>query len=162
VIPAQPRGRRSGWSRCFNAASPLRGRWLLLPLAQNLLVEKRIFEQGTAALRQTDRTMPASASMWQRDRCSICVNPGTGRAPRPKRRSETQPPIDPLDELILALFDIGRLLFGDYVQPPVAIFNYYIDLGQSIVRSDCFHRVLHAYARPGFEPMTFDRIAGIP
>jgi len=52
-------------------------------------------------------------------------------------------------------------LFGDYVQASGAIFNYYIDLRQIISDPNLFHRVLHAYAGR-LEPLTFDRIAGIP
>ncbi|TWB93249.1 uridine monophosphate synthetase [Synechococcus sp. Ace-Pa] len=132
---------------------------LLLPLPQNLLVEKDI-EQGTAALRQQIETMRLRLDVGSADRCSIWL-PAPGAPREPKAPSETQPPIDPLDELILALFDIGCLLFGDYVQASGAIFNYYIDLRQIISDPNLFHRVLHAYAGR-LEPLTFDRIAGIP
>ncbi len=69
--------------------------------------------------------------------------------------------VDPLDELIVELFDVGCLLFGEYVQASGAIFNYYIDLRQIISDPNLFHRVLHAYAGQ-LEGLRFDRIAGIP
>ncbi len=59
------------------------------------------------------------------------------------------------------LFDIGCLLFGEYVQASGAVFNYYIDLRQIISDPNLFHRVLHAYAGV-IEGLEFDRIAGIP
>ena len=61
----------------------------------------------------------------------------------------------------MELFDIGCLLFGDYVQASGAVFNYYIDLRQIISDPNLFHRVLHAYAGQ-LEGLMFDRIAGIP
>ena len=69
--------------------------------------------------------------------------------------------VDPLDELIVELFDVGCLLFGEYVQASGAIFNYYIDLRQIISDPNLFHRVLHAYTGQ-LEGLRFDRIAGIP
>ena len=66
-----------------------------------------------------------------------------------------------MDSLILDLFDIGCLLFGDYVQASGAVFNYYVDLRQIISDPNLFHRVLHAYAGQLAE-LVFDRIAGIP
>jgi uridine monophosphate synthetase len=64
-------------------------------------------------------------------------------------------------ELIVELFDIGCLLFGDYVQASGAVFNYYIDLRQIISDPNLFHRVLHAYGQL-LTQLDFDRIAGIP
>ena len=68
---------------------------------------------------------------------------------------------DPLESLIVDLFDIGCLLFGEYVQASGALFNYYIDLRQIISDPNLFHRVLHAYAGQ-LQGLEFDRIAGIP
>jgi len=66
-----------------------------------------------------------------------------------------------LTSLIIDLFDIGCLLFGDYVQASGAVFNYYIDLRQIISDPNLFHRVLHAYSGQ-LEGLIFNRIAGIP
>jgi uridine monophosphate synthetase len=79
-------------------------------------------------------------------------------APTPGAPEE---PGDPLASLIVDLFDIGCLLFGDYVQASGALFNYYIDLRQIISDPNLFHRVLHAYAGQ-LKGLEFDRIAGIP
>lgn len=69
--------------------------------------------------------------------------------------------LDPMEALILDLFDIGCLLFGEYVQASGAVFNYYVDLRQIISDPNLFHRVLHSYAEL-LQGLTFDRIAGIP
>ena len=69
--------------------------------------------------------------------------------------------VDPLAELIIDLFDIGCLLFGEYVQASGAVFNYYVDLRQIISDPNLFHRVLHSYSSL-LEQLNFDRIAGIP
>ena len=66
-----------------------------------------------------------------------------------------------MEQLILDLFDLGCLLFGEYKQASGAIFNYYIDLRQIISDPNLFHRVLHAYAAC-LEGLSFERIAGIP
>jgi uridine monophosphate synthetase len=66
-----------------------------------------------------------------------------------------------LEGLILDLFDIGCLLFGEYVQASGAVFNYYVDLRQIISDPNLFHRVLHSYCDL-LAPVDFDRIAGIP
>jgi uridine monophosphate synthetase len=68
---------------------------------------------------------------------------------------------DPLAPLIVDLFDIGCLLFGEYVQASGAVFNYYIDLRQIISDPNLFHRVLHAYGSL-LQDLSFERIAGIP
>ena len=66
-----------------------------------------------------------------------------------------------MEALILDLFDIGCLLFGEYVQASGAVFNYYVDLRQIISDPNLFHRVLHSYAEQ-LQGLAFDRIAGIP
>ncbi len=138
---------------------------LLMPLPQNLLVEDDIAERA-AALKQRiserrDRWLEGRAHD-QSDVCSLWL---------PERRkdateeagpaSDADGSGDPLASLILDLFDIGCLLFGDYVQASGAVFNYYVDLRQIISDPNLFHRVLHAYAGQLGE-LVFDRIAGIP
>jgi uridine monophosphate synthetase len=123
---------------------------LLLPLPQNLLVEDDMAERAERLKQRIEErrshwleSQPRSAA----DTCQLWL-PG-------------RPEEDPLAGLILALFDIGCLLFGEYVQASGAVFNYYIDLRQIISDPNLFHRVLHAYAGL-LEPLAFDRIAGIP
>ncbi|QPN59944.1 bifunctional orotidine-5'-phosphate decarboxylase/orotate phosphoribosyltransferase [Synechococcus sp. CBW1002] len=124
---------------------------LLLPLPQNLLVEDdigpraeqlklRIEEQRLRCLEARPIGGDGSCQLW---------------LPQPEAA------VDPMEELIVDLFDIGCLLFGEYVQASGAVFNYYIDLRQIISDPNLFHRVLHAYAEV-IEGLPFDRIAGIP
>ena len=123
------------------------GDGLLLPLPQNLLVEDDIAERA-AALKQQ---ISDSRDLWlnQQERAGSCA---LWQAP-----ADT----DPMEQLILDLFDIGCLLFGEYVQASGAVFNYYVDLRQIISDPNLFHRVLDAYAGCMAE-LAFDRIAGIP
>jgi uridine monophosphate synthetase len=67
----------------------------------------------------------------------------------------------PHQELILQLFDLGCLLFGEYVQASGATFSYYIDLRKIISNPQTFQQVLRAYSEI-LKTLTFDRIAGIP
>jgi uridine monophosphate synthetase len=85
--------------------------------------------------------------------------PGSGADPSPSSSSELES--DPLAALIIDLFDIGCLLFGEYVQACGEVFKYYIDLRQIISDPNLFHRVLHSYAEK-LEGLEFERIAGIP
>lgn len=123
------------------------GDGLLLPLPQNLLVEDDMAERAAALKGQIN----GIRDRWLEQR------PGSGSCVL------WQPPAaaDPMDQLILDLFDIGCLLFGEYVQASGAVFNYYVDLRQIISDPNLFHRVLDAYAGCMAE-LAFDRIAGIP
>ncbi|MBF2098493.1 MAG: bifunctional orotidine-5'-phosphate decarboxylase/orotate phosphoribosyltransferase [Gloeomargaritaceae cyanobacterium C42_A2020_066] len=67
----------------------------------------------------------------------------------------------PHQDLILHLYDEGCLLFGEYRQASGEVFPYYVDLRRVISNPQLFNQVLLAYARL-LEPLTFDRIAGIP
>jgi uridine monophosphate synthetase len=64
-------------------------------------------------------------------------------------------------DLILQLYDIGCIMFGNYVQASGAVFPYYIDLRKIISNPQVFSQVLLAYASI-LQDLTFDRIAGIP
>ncbi|MBC1260874.1 bifunctional orotidine-5'-phosphate decarboxylase/orotate phosphoribosyltransferase [Synechococcus sp. BSF8S] len=135
---------------------------LLLPLPQHLLVEEGM-AAGTRALRRQIETMRAHWEGGTADRCDLWlpaqrVDAGSVE----QQRLEDQHVDDQrLDELLVDLFDIGCLLFGEYVQASGAVFNYYIDLRRIISDPNLFHRVLHAYAEP-LGHLKFDRIAGIP
>lgn len=124
---------------------------LLLPLPQNLLVEDDMASRAEALKQQ----ITAKRQQWLEERDK--GNPDTCALWLP----EKQPSADPLESLIVDLFDIGCLLFGDYVQASGAVFNYYVDLRQIISDPNLFHRVLHAYAGK-LQGLEFDRIAGIP
>lgn len=64
-------------------------------------------------------------------------------------------------ELILQLYDIGCIMFGDFVQASGAVFPYYVDLRKIISNPQIFTSILSAYANI-LETLKFDRIAGIP
>ncbi|MEX0588258.1 MAG: bifunctional orotidine-5'-phosphate decarboxylase/orotate phosphoribosyltransferase [Cyanobium sp.] len=132
---------------------------LLLPLPQNLLVEDDIGPRAEALKRTITRKreeLLARADQHDGDACVLWLPGGDGAA-----GANGQAAADPLESLIIDLFDIGCLLFGDYVQASGAIFNYYVDLRQIISDPNLFHRVLHAYAMQ-LQGLAFDRIAGIP
>ncbi len=67
----------------------------------------------------------------------------------------------PYQDLILQLYDIGCILFGEYVQASGATFPYYVDLRKIISNPQIFHQILSAYADI-LKDLSFDRIAGIP
>ena len=68
---------------------------------------------------------------------------------------------EPNRDLILQLYDIGCVVFGDHVQASGAIFPYYIDLRKIISIPQIFHQIVSAYADI-LKDLKFDRIAGIP
>ncbi len=120
---------------------------LLLPVPQNMLMEDRLGERVAELKGQiaTIRDRVISSRQPAEDRCELWL---------PARCEQ-------LDSLIVDLFDIGCLLFGEYVQASGALFNYYIDLRRIISNPNIFHRVLHAYSLL-LADLNFDRIAGIP
>lgn len=68
---------------------------------------------------------------------------------------------EPYRDLILQLYDIGCVIFGDHVQASGAVFPYYIDLRKIISIPQIFHQIVSAYADI-LKNLKFDRIAGIP
>jgi len=166
---------RSLWSEEDNLAAMLEAGLssaadgLLLPLPQHLLVEDDLAAKAEALKQQisstrerwlenqarNDQTPKAVAS------CDLWL-PGPSRPREPLEAQQEVPHHDEaLSSLVVDLFDIGCLLFGNYVQASGAVFNYYIDLRQIISDPNLFHRVLHAYAGQ-LEGLMFDRIAGVP
>ena len=141
---------------------------LLLPLPQNLLIEDAIGAKSQALKEQINSQREAwlESQSVSESGCALWLP----QPPAPAEALGAKPAVqrgmvDHLDEelanLVVELFDIGCLLFGEYVQASGAIFNYYIDLRQIISDPNLFHRVLHAYAGQ-LEGLMFDRIAGIP
>ncbi|MFM7361366.1 MAG: bifunctional orotidine-5'-phosphate decarboxylase/orotate phosphoribosyltransferase [Cyanobium sp.] len=133
---------------------------LLLPLPQNLLVEDDIAERAAELKQRIEsrrRHWLESRPAGSGDTCSVWLPGADGGA----QGESDGAALDPLAPLILDLFDIGCLLFGEYVQASGAVSNYYIDLRQIISDPNLFHRVLHGYAGQ-LEHLAFDRIAGIP
>jgi uridine monophosphate synthetase len=64
-------------------------------------------------------------------------------------------------KLILQLYDIGCIMFGNFVQASGATFPYYVDLRKIISNPQVFEQILTAYAEV-LQTLSFDRIAGIP
>lgn len=115
---------------------------------------------GKATVPQDGNGVPTAAGPSGPDGARGASTPDAAPA-GPTLAAAEAGPSDPLESLIVDLFDIGCLLFGDYVQASGALFNYYIDLRQIISDPNLFHRVLHAYAGQ-LQGLNFDRIAGIP
>jgi uridine monophosphate synthetase len=148
---------------------------LLLPLPQNLLVEddmaeragqlrERIEARRRQWLANQGEGDGASCSLWLPDSGldgASAQDAGAAPATASLQLGGFAAEEEALTSLIIDLFDIGCLLFGDYVQASGAVFNYYIDLRQIISDPNLFHRVLHAYSGQ-LEGLIFDRIAGIP
>ncbi len=67
----------------------------------------------------------------------------------------------PHEDLILQLYDMGCIAFGDHVQSSGSTLPYYVDLRKIISNPQVFHQILSAYADI-LKDLVFDRIAGIP
>ena len=144
---------RSLWSKKHNLASLIdiglnsTGEGLLIPVPQdflandNLAAEAANLNQKLNTYRQAKNNQAASCAIWTADVCLLTSHP--------------------YQSLILELFDIGCLLFGEYVQASGATFSYYIDLRKIISNPHIFNQVLDAYGDI-VRRLEFDRIAGIP
>jgi uridine monophosphate synthetase len=123
------------------------GDGLLIPIplevlgSENLGSEVRDLNQRIDLLRQQVCQENAKCDLWVPDVCFLEEHP--------------------YQDLILQLFDIGCILFGEFVQASGEVFPYYIDLRKIISNPQLFHQILNAYADI-LETLTFDRIAGIP
>ena len=144
------------------------GDGLLLPLPQSLLNDSDINGQTEALKQRINQIREDHLSQLQQpdapsDQCRIWPHAEhTPPALADSNRSAVTTNIDPeLRELVIDLFDIRCLLFGEFKQASGAIFNYYVDLRQIISDPALFHRVLDCYAQV-LRPLSFDRIAGIP
>jgi uridine monophosphate synthetase len=144
---------RSLWSKKHHLESLINiglnstGEGLLIPIPQdflassNLKLEVADLNQKINSYRQAKRNQAASCEIWTPDVCLLTQHP--------------------YQDLILQLFDIGCLLFGEYVQASGATFSYYIDLRKIISNPQLFNQVLSAYGDI-VQTLAFDRIAGIP
>ncbi|MEB3277364.1 MAG: bifunctional orotidine-5'-phosphate decarboxylase/orotate phosphoribosyltransferase [Lyngbya sp.] len=120
---------------------------LLLPVPPCLLTEEnrtqgvREFRDRINEIRSQDVHESPSCNLWLPDVCFL----------------EHQPHRD----LILQLYDIGCIIFGEHVQSSGEVFPYYVDLRRIISIPQIFHQIVSAYAEI-LEGLAFDRIAGIP
>ncbi|WP_017297890.1 bifunctional orotidine-5'-phosphate decarboxylase/orotate phosphoribosyltransferase [Nodosilinea nodulosa] len=123
------------------------GRGLLLPIPQDWLGQDDVGARVRSLQRQIQQVRSglaqgsASCQLWMPNVCTFDSHP--------------------LQNLILQLFDVGCILFGEFVQASGAVFPYYIDLRTIISNPQLFQQVLNAYAAI-LQDLTFDRIAGIP
>ncbi|MBE9167842.1 bifunctional orotidine-5'-phosphate decarboxylase/orotate phosphoribosyltransferase [Pleurocapsales cyanobacterium LEGE 06147] len=144
---------RSIWAEEGNLAPILtagldrNGNGLLIPVPQDLLAQDNLAQQLEALNDQIqivrDKVVEegSSCELWTANVCFFNQHPH--------------------QDLILQLFDIGCLLFGEYVQASGKTFSYYIDLRKIISNPQVFNGVLKAYADI-LKNLTFDRIAGLP
>jgi uridine monophosphate synthetase len=137
-------------TQLLGAGLDANGDGLLIPVPQRLLSHEQPAEQTKLIdnLReeiQQERHRIASGnptcSVWVPDVCFLEHHP--------------------YEDLILQLYDMGCIAFGDHVQSSGLTFPYYVDLRKIISNPQVFHQILTAYADV-LKNLDFDRIAGIP
>jgi uridine monophosphate synthetase len=155
-------GEEGNLQRLLESGLNQAGDGLLLPLPQSLLNESDINRQTAALKTRINKireehlnTQLEILSQQPTEECRIW--PHTNRT----NAAEQNTIENDLRELVIDLFDIKCLLFGEFEQSSGAIFNYYVDLRQIISDPALFHRVLDCYAQV-LRTLKFDRIAGIP
>lgn len=123
------------------------GSGLLIPVPQDFLQQDTLEEsildlnQKINNIRQDVMETDRFCQIWTSDVCLLTDHPH--------------------QDLILQLYDLDCILFGDYIQASGKKFPYYIDLRKIISQPQIFQQVLNAYSEI-LETLTFDRIAGIP
>jgi uridine monophosphate synthetase len=144
---------RSIWAEGANFSELIKaglndnGEGLLIPVSQDLLASDRLEEEIKLLNREVNQTRnevmgeASSCNLWTSDVCLLEKHPH--------------------QDLVLQLFDLGCLLFGEYVQASGETFSYYIDLRKIISNPQVFNQVLNAYAEI-LNNLEFDRLAGIP
>lgn len=160
-------GEEGNLQRLLKSGLNQAGDGLLLPLPQSLLNENDINRQTAALKTRINKireehlnTQLEILSQQPTEECRIW--PHTNRTNAAEQSNVEQNIIEnDLRELVIDLFDIKCLLFGEFEQSSGAIFNYYVDLRQIISDPALFHRVLDCYAQV-LRTLKFDRIAGIP
>jgi uridine monophosphate synthetase len=140
-------GNKNNLESLVNAGLNNSGEGLLIPIPQDFIASDNLsskvaeLNQQINTYRESKTSQVSSCEIWTPDVCLLTQHP--------------------YQDLILQLFDIGCLLFGEYVQASGAIFSYYIDLRKIISNPQLFNQVLSAYGDI-VEKLEFDRIAGIP
>lgn len=123
------------------------GEGLLIPVPQDLLSHEHPAEPLRSLRADVNQARAqviregSTCDLWLSDVCTLNQHPHL--------------------DLILQLYDIGCILFGNFVQASGATFPYYIDLRKIISNPQIFHQILSAYAGI-LKDLSFDRIAGIP
>jgi uridine monophosphate synthetase len=144
---------RSIWSegsdfhKILAASLNTNGDGLLIPVPQDMLAQDDLSEQIRFLQKNVNQAKmethldSSSCSVWVSNVCLLDKHP--------------------LQDLILQLYDIDCIMFGNYVQASGAVFPYYVDLRKIISNPQLFNQVLSAYEKI-LKTLTFDRIAGIP
>lgn len=123
------------------------GDGLLIPVPQDMLASDNLSEQVQSLREEVINARieivreGSTCSVWLPDVCLLNQHPQL--------------------DLILQLYDIGCIMFGNFVQASGATFPYYVDLRKIISNPQIFHQILNAYADV-LKNLSFDRIAGIP
>ncbi len=123
------------------------GGGLLIPVPQDWLSDRSVGDRIKPLHTELNQTRNqivqagSSCDLWLSNLCTL----------------KPQPHLD----LILQLYDLGCILFGEFVQASGATFPYYIDLRKIISNPRVFQQILQAYAEV-LQGLSFDRIAGIP
>ena len=122
---------RSLWSKKSNLETLINiglnntGEGLLIPIPQDFLANDNLaskvasLNQKINSYREAKTQQAGSCEIWTPDVCLLTQHP--------------------YQDLILELFDIGCLLFGEYVQASGATFSYYIDLRKIISNPQLFN-----------------------
>jgi uridine monophosphate synthetase len=120
---------------------------LLIPVPQDMLAQEDLSKQVQSLQEEINISRKKilhdalSCSVWLPNVCLLKQHPH--------------------QDLILQLYDIGCILFGNFVQASGETFPYYIDLRKIISNPQIFNQVLHAYEEI-LKTLKFDRVAGIP
>ncbi|MBW4631088.1 MAG: bifunctional orotidine-5'-phosphate decarboxylase/orotate phosphoribosyltransferase [Iphinoe sp. HA4291-MV1] len=123
------------------------GDGLLIPVPLDMLTQECLSEQIQSLQAEVNQAKTeiihdaSSCSVWLPDVCFLEQHPQ--------------------QDLILQLYDLGCIMFGDYVQASGNTFPYYVDLRTIISNPQVFNQVLNAYAEI-LKSLKFNRVAGIP
>jgi len=137
----------SNFTKILAAGLNANGDGLLIPIPQDMLAiehpSKKIQRLRAEVNQARNRIIDegSTCAVWLPDVCLLNQHPQL--------------------DLILQLYDIGCIMFGNYVQASGATFPYYIDLRKIISNPQIFHQIVSAYAEI-LKDLNFDRIAGIP
>ncbi|MBD2344371.1 bifunctional orotidine-5'-phosphate decarboxylase/orotate phosphoribosyltransferase [Anabaena subtropica] len=123
------------------------GNGLLIPVPQDMLASQNLSEEIQFLRAEINQVREgivldgSSCAVWLPDVSAVNQHP--------------------LHDLILQLYDIDCIMFGNFVQASGAVFPYYIDLRKIISNPQIFNQVLSSYEEI-VKNLTFDRLAGIP
>ncbi|WP_138501948.1 bifunctional orotidine-5'-phosphate decarboxylase/orotate phosphoribosyltransferase [Nostoc sp. PA-18-2419] len=144
---------RSIWSeepnlkQILEAGLNTNGDGLLIPVPQDMLANPQLAQEIQSLRAEINQIKTeiihenSTCSVWFPDVCLLNQHPQ--------------------QDLILQLYDIDCIMFGNFVQASGSVFPYYIDLRKIISNPQVFNQVLSAYEEI-LKNLYFDRLAGIP